>query len=59
MYFSTPANGSSETKAVGDTITEPILMMYIYGRANAYNCLLWYILYISHHVQLQKYVYQL
>ena len=37
MYFATTANGRSETKAVGDTFTEPILMtyMYIYGRANA------------------------
>ena len=43
MYFNTTtANGRSETKAVGDTFTEPILMMYIYG----YNCLLRYVLYI-------------
>ena len=26
MYFATTANGRSETKAVGDTFTEPILM---------------------------------
>ena len=35
MYFATTANDRSETKAVGDTFTEPILMTYIYGRANA------------------------
>ena len=35
MYFATTANGRSETKAVRDTFTEPILMTYIYDRANA------------------------
>ena len=35
MYFATIANGRSETKAVGDTFTESILMTSIYGSANA------------------------
>ena len=48
MYFATNANGKSEIKAVGDTFTEPILMMYIYGRANTYNCLLRYVSYTKH-----------
>ena len=35
MYFTTTANGRSETKAIGDTFTEALLMMYIYGTMNA------------------------
>ena len=57
MYFTTTANGKSETTAIGDTFTEPILMKYIYDRGERYSCLLRYVLYtkhIIHCVQLQK-----
>ena len=35
MYFATNFKSRSETKAVGDIFTAPILMTYIYGRADA------------------------
>ena len=40
LFFFNPSkpmtkNVRSETKAVGDTFTEPILKTYIYGRVNA------------------------
>ena len=56
MYFAATANGRSETKAVGDTFTEPILMTYIYGRANAATvyCGTFCTQSVSHRVQLQK-----
>ena len=56
MYFATTANGRSETKSVWDTIMEPILVMYIYGRANATTvyCGTFCTQSILHRVQLQK-----
>ena len=58
MYFATTANGRSETKAVRNTFTEPILMTYIYDRANATTVYCGTFCTLSklrvHRVQLQK-----
>ena len=45
VYFTTTANDRSETKAVWDTIMEPILDDVHLRQGECYNCLLQYILY--------------